>query len=111
MLIANFLALSTASLFFASFVAYGFALALSYGFLPPDWTQGLWQWAADLDAQSSWFRAAAIAFFTLLLSPILRFCPARDAVVGATRELEINRLNDDLIAVRQQEQVRASLRV
>lgn len=109
-LIANFLALSAVILFFASFVAYGIALAISYTFLPAEWTQALWQWAADLYAQSSWFKAAIIAFFTLLFLPILRFWPARDSVADAAREREITQLNDDLIAARQQEQRRARLR-
>ncbi|WP_245510456.1 hypothetical protein [Rhizobium leguminosarum] len=111
MLIANFLVLSAVSLFFASFVAYGVALAISYAFLPTEWTQALWQWAADFYAQSSWFKAAIIAFFTLLFSAILRFWPARDPVADAAREREIARLNDDLIAAQRQEQLRAKLRV
>ncbi|MGO7185812.1 hypothetical protein ACCT14_31585 [Rhizobium brockwellii] len=109
-LIANCLAVSAASLFFASFVAYGIALAISYAFLPAEWTQALWQWAADLYALSSWFKAATIAFFTVLFSAILRFWPARDPVGDAAREREITRLNDDLIAARRQEQLRAKLR-
>ncbi|MCQ1854997.1 hypothetical protein [Neorhizobium galegae] len=85
-------------------------MAISCAFLPAESTQALWQWAVDLYAQSSWFKAAAVAFFTLLLLPILRFWPARDPVADAARECEINRLNDDLIAPRQQEQLRARLR-
>ncbi|MBY3053731.1 hypothetical protein [Rhizobium laguerreae] len=110
MLIANFLAVSGVCLLVAAFVAYGIALAFSYAFLPAEWTQALWRWAADLYAQSSWFRAAALAFFTLLLLPILRFWPARDSVADTAREREITQLNDDLIAARQQEQLRARLR-
>jgi hypothetical protein len=109
-LIVNFLAVSAVCLLVASFVAYGIAMAISYAFLPAESTQALWQWAVDLYAQSSWFKAAAVAFFTLLFLPILRFWPARDAVADAAREREINRLNDDLIAARQQEQLRARLR-
>ncbi|MBY5766636.1 hypothetical protein HFO06_26640 [Rhizobium leguminosarum] len=110
MLIANFLAVSGVCLLVGAFVAYGIALAFSYAFLPAEWTQALWRWAADLYAQSSWFKAAALAFFTLLFLPILRFWPARDPVGDAAREREITRLNDDLIAARRQEQLRAKLR-
>ncbi|NKM48721.1 hypothetical protein GFL91_27955 [Rhizobium leguminosarum bv. viciae] len=109
-LIANLLAVSVVCLLVASFVAYGIALAFSYAFLPAEWTRALWQCAADLYAQSSWFKAATIAFFTLLFSGILRFWPARNTVADAAREREITRLNDDLIAARQQEQLRAKLR-
>ncbi|NKL24663.1 MULTISPECIES: hypothetical protein [Rhizobium] len=109
-LIVNFLAVSAVCLLVASFVAYGIVLAISYAFLPAESTQALWQWPVDLYAQSSWFKAAAVAFFTLLFLPILRFWPARDPVADAAREREINRLNDDLIAARQQEQRRARLR-
>ncbi|CDZ40284.1 Hypothetical protein NGAL_HAMBI1145_53170 [Neorhizobium galegae bv. officinalis] len=97
-LIANFLAVSAVCLLVASFVAYGVALAFSYGFLPPEWTQALWQWAQELYERLSWFRAATIVFFTLLFLPILRFWPARDSVADAAREGEITRLNDGLIA-------------
>ncbi|MBB3649194.1 hypothetical protein FHX14_005428 [Rhizobium sp. BK619] len=110
MLIANFLAVSGVCLLVAAFVAYGIALAFSYAFMPAEWTHALWQWAVDLYAQSSWFRAATITFFTLLFSTILRFWPARDPMADAAREREITRQNDDLIAARQQDKLRARLR-
>ncbi|TBZ97198.1 hypothetical protein [Rhizobium leguminosarum] len=109
-LIANFLVVSAVCLLVAFFVAYGIALAFSYAFLPAESTQALWQWAVDLYAQSSWFKAATVAFFTSLFSAILRFWPARDPVADAAREREITRLNDDLIAGRRQDQLRAKLR-
>ncbi|MBY5337077.1 hypothetical protein HFO99_24715 [Rhizobium leguminosarum] len=109
-LIANFLVVSAVCLLVAFFVAYGIALAFSYAFLPVESTQALWQWAVDLYAQSSWFKAATVAFFTLLFSAILRFWPARDPVADAAQEREITRLDDDLIAARRQDQLRANLR-
>jgi len=109
-LVANFLVVAAVCLFFASFVAYGFALAFSYAFLPTEWTEALWQWAASLYAHSSWFKAATILFFMVLFLPILRFWPGRDAVADAVREREIMQLNDALIAARRQEALRASLR-
>lgn len=109
-LIANFLVLSAVCVLFAAFIAYALALTISYVFLPTEWTQALWQWGADLYAQSSWFKAATITFFVLLLLPILRFWPMRDPQADAAREREAMRLNEDLIAARQQEQLRAKLR-
>ena len=109
-LVANFLVLSAACLLVTAFLAYALALMVSYAFLPAEWTQALWQWAADLYAQSSWFKAATIAFFVLLILPILRFWPGRDPQADAVREREATRLNDDLIAARQQEQLRRKLR-
>lgn len=97
-------------LLFASFVAYGVAMVFSYAFLPTEWTQALWQWATDLYAHSSWFKAATITFFALMVLPILRFWPGRDPVADATREREMTRLNEDLIAARRQEELRAKLR-
>lgn len=110
MLIANFLSVSAGCLLLAFFVAYGIALAFSYAFLPTESTQALWQWAVDLYAQSSWFKAATIVFFTLLFSVILRFWPARDPVADAASEREITRLNDDLVAARRQDALRSRLR-
>lgn len=107
---ANFIIVSVVVLFFASFVAYGVALVFSYAFLPTEWTQALWQWAADLYAHSSLFKAATIIFFASLTLPILRFWPCRDPLVEAVREREMTRLNEDLIAARRQEELRAKLR-
>jgi hypothetical protein len=107
---ANFIIVSVVGLFFASFVAYGVALVFSYAFLPAEWTQALWQWASDLYAHSSWFKAATITFFALLFLPILRYWPGRDPVADGTREREMTRLNEDLIAARRQEELRAKLR-
>ncbi|OWK25206.1 hypothetical protein AJ87_13040 [Rhizobium yanglingense] len=109
-LIANFLVVSAASLLFAAFIAFGLALTVSYLFLPMEWTQVLWQGAADLYAQSNWFKAATITFFVLLLLPILKLWPGRDPEADAARAKEATRLNDDLIAARQQEQLRMKLR-
>jgi len=107
---ANFIIVSAVGLFFALFVAYGLALVFSYAFLPTEWTQALWRWAADLYAHSSWFKAATIIFFALLFLPILRYWPGRDPVADGTREREMTRLNEDLIAARRQEELRAKLR-
>lgn len=107
---ANIIIVSAVGLFLGSFVAYGVALVFSYAFLPAEWTQALWQWAADLYARSPWFKAATITFFALVLLPILRFWPARDPVADAPREREMTRLNEDLIAARQQEELRAKIR-
>ncbi|AHF88322.1 hypothetical protein RLEG3_04270 (plasmid) [Rhizobium leguminosarum bv. trifolii WSM1689] len=109
-LIANFLVVSAVCLLVASLLAYGVALAFSYAFLPAEWTQTLWRWVVDLYVQSSWFKAATIAFFIFLLLPVLRFWLARDPVADVAREREITRLNDDLIAARRQEQLRAKFR-
>ncbi|MBB3747060.1 hypothetical protein FHX10_006613 [Rhizobium sp. BK591] len=109
-LIANFLVASAGCFLVAFFVAYGIALVFLYAFLPPEWTKALWQWAADLYTRSSLFKAATIAFFTLLFSAILRFWPAREPVADAAREREITRLNDDLVAARRQDALRSRLR-
>lgn len=109
-LIANFLVVSAACVLFAAFIAYALALTISYLFLPMEWTRAVWQWAADLYAQSNWFKAATITFFVILLLPILKLWPGRDPNADAPREREATRLNDDLIAARQQEQLRTKLR-
>lgn len=109
-LIANFLVASAVCALLAAFIAYGLALTVSYLFLPTEWTRTLWQSAADLYAQFHWFKAATITFFALLLLPILKLWPGRDPQEDAGREREATRLNDDLIAARQQEQLRAKLR-
>ncbi|QPB24277.1 hypothetical protein [Rhizobium sp. 007] len=109
-LIANFLLVSAVCAVFAAFIAYALALTISYAFLPAAWTQALWQWAADLYAQSIWFKAATITCFVFLFLPILRFWPARDPQTDAARQREATRLNDDLIAASQQEHLRAKRR-
>ena len=50
--IACFLLLSAACILVAAFVGYLIVLTFSYAFLPLETTENLWQWAADLYAQS-----------------------------------------------------------
>jgi hypothetical protein len=83
---------------------------ISYFFFPVEWTRTLWQWAADLYAHSGWFKATTITFFVLLLLPVLKLWPGRDPNADAAREREATRLNDDLIAARQQAQSQAKVR-
>jgi len=109
-LIADFIIASAVGLIFASFVAYLVALIFSYAFLPAEWTQTLWLSATGLYAHSFWFKAATITFFALLFLPILRFWPRRDPVADTTRERQMVRLNEDLIAARRQRELRAQLR-
>jgi hypothetical protein len=109
-LIANFLVVAAFCVLFAAFIAYALTLTISYLFLPMEWTRALWQWAADFYAQSHWAKAATITFFMLLLLPILKLWPGEDRQADAARERDATRLNDDLIAARQQEQLRAKLR-
>jgi hypothetical protein len=109
-LIANFVVVSAVCVLFAAFIAYASALTFSYAFLPAEWTRVLWQWAAELYAQSTWFKTATITFFALLLLPVLRFWPVRDPHLDAVREREVMRLNDDLVAVRQREQLQTKRR-
>lgn len=108
LLVANFLVLSAVCLVFAAFAGYWLALAFSYAFLPVEWTQALWAWGAHLYTHYIWIKVATISVFLLLVLPILKW-PARDPDVDATRERKIARLNDDLIAARQQEQSRLKL--
>ncbi len=98
--IACFLLLSAACILVAAFVGYLIVLTFSYAFLPLETTENLWQWAADLYAQSPWFKAATITSFLLLVLPILRFWPARDPIAEAAHEREMVRFNDELIAAR-----------
>ena len=100
-LAANFLLLSAACMLVAALVGYAVALTFSFAFLSPESTQALWHWAADLYDRSSWFKAATIASFALLVLPILRFWPARDPIADAAHERKMTRLNDDLVAARQ----------
>jgi hypothetical protein len=109
-LIANFLVVSAFCVLFAAFIAYALELTISYLVLPTEWTRALWDWAANLYLQSNWFKAAIITLFLLLLLPILKLWPGRDPQVDEARDRESTRLNDDLIAARQQEQLRAKLR-
>lgn len=107
---ANFLVISAACVLIAAFVAYAFALTISYLLFPAEWTRGLWEWAVSLYAQSAWFKGATITFFVLLLLPILKLWPGRDLKADTDRELEAMRINDDLIAARQRTQAQAKLR-
>jgi len=109
-LIVNFLILAAACVLIVAFVACGLVLMISYFFFPVEWTRALWQWAADLYAHSGWFKATTITFFVLLLLPVLKLWPGRDPNADAAREREATRLNDDLIAARQQAQSQAKLR-
>lgn len=107
--IACFFLVSMACILVAAFVGYWIVLTFSYAFLPLETTGSVWQWASDLYAESAWFRAWTITSFLLLVLPILRFWPARDRVCEAARTLETMRLNEGLIAARQQEEARAKL--
>ncbi|MGP4727202.1 hypothetical protein ACSV5S_21260 [Agrobacterium deltaense] len=98
-LIANFLLVMAVCSFLAAFAGYAIALAVSYVLLPTEWTQALWQWAADLYDRYFWFKAATITFFLVLVLPILRFWPGRDPIAEAAHEREMM-LNDELIAAR-----------
>lgn len=110
LLAVNFLIVAFVCLMMAGFFAYGTSMVFSYAFLPSEWTQALWRPAADLYAASGWFRAAVIATFTIGCLPILGFWPGRPSAAEADRERQINRLNDDLIAARQQDELRARLK-
>ncbi|MBX4870168.1 hypothetical protein HJA85_24840 [Rhizobium bangladeshense] len=109
-LVANFLVVMTVCVVITAFLAYGLALTLSYILLPTVWTRALWQWGADLYAHSHWFKGATITFFVLLFLSILKFWPGSDPKADAAREREAERLNDDLVAARQQAQTQAKLR-
>lgn len=105
-LLVNFLVVSAACLLVAAFVGYAIALTISYAFLPTEWTQALWQWAAELYDQSPWFKAATIAAFVLLLLPILALWPGKDPRDDAARKREIDMINDHLAARQQRERLR-----
>jgi hypothetical protein len=107
---ANFLVVSAACILVAAFVGYALALTISYLFFPAEWTRGLWEWAANLYAQSALFKGATITFFVLLLLPILKLWPGKDLKADKAREREAMRINDDLIAARQRTQAQAKLR-
>jgi hypothetical protein len=100
-LMANFLVVAASFALIAAFTAYALVLVGSYLFLSPDWTLAIWGWAADLYAQSNWFKAAVIVAFLLVLFPILGFWPGR--VLNEERDRELRRLNDDLVAARQRD--------
>lgn len=108
--IACFLLVSAACILVAAFLGYWIALTFSYAFLSLETTENIWQWASDLYDRSEWFKAATITSFLLLVLPILRFWPGRDPISQAARERELMRLNEGLIAARQQEEARAKLR-
>lgn len=100
-LVVNFLLVAAACVLVAALVSYALALTFSFALLSPESTEALWQWASELYARSSWFKAATIASFVLVVLPILRFWLVRDPVADAAHEREMARLNDDLIAARQ----------
>ncbi len=108
--IACFLLASMACILVTAFAGYWIVLTFSYVFLPAETTGSVSQWATDLYAGSAWFRAGTITSFLMLVLPILRFWPGRDPVSEAAWTLETMRLNEGLIAARQQEEARAKLR-
>ncbi len=101
---------SAACVLVAAFVGYWIVLTFSYAFLPTETTESVWRWAADFYARSAWFKTGTITSFLLLLLPILRFWPGRDPISEAARQREAMRLNEGLIAARQQEEARTKLR-
>lgn len=109
-LVVNFLVVATVCAMIAAFLAYGFALTMSYLLLPTEWTRALWHWAADLYAQSRWFKGAVITFFVLLFLPILEVWPGRDPETEAARKRQAKRIDDDLAAARLQALSQAKLR-
>lgn len=104
--ITGFLLFSAACILVAAFVGYWIVLTFSYAFLPIELTESVWRWAADFYARSAWFKTGTITSFLLLILPILRFWPGRDPTSEAARQREAMRLNEALIAARQQEEAR-----
>jgi len=109
-LLANFLVVAIVCAVMIAFLAYGLALTLSYLLLPTECTRALWQWAADLYAHSHWFKGVTVTIFVTLFLSILKVWPASDPKADAAREREAKRVNDDLVAARQQAQSQAKLR-
>lgn len=109
-LVGNFLVVATVRLMLGCFIGYGALLAFSFAFLPAEWTEALWRATAELYAESGWFKATVITSFALCCLPVLRFWPGKSAVDAHEQEREATRLNDDLIASRQQDELRARLR-
>lgn len=110
LLIGNFLVVTTVRLMMRCFVGYGALLAFSFAFLPAEWTEELWRSTANLYAESGWFKATVLTSFALCCLPILQFWPGKSAVDANKQQRETTRLNDDLIAARQQDELRARLR-
>jgi hypothetical protein len=106
---ASFLLVSAACILVAAFVSYAIVLTFSYAFLPVEMTAALWDWAADLYTRSSWFKAATIIFFMLLVLPILGAWPGRDPIGDAAHERKMMRSNEGLIAARRQEELQKKL--
>lgn len=109
-LLVNFLVVAIVCAVIIAFLAYGLALTLSYLLLPTEWTRALWQWAADLYAHSYWFKGVTVTIFVILFLSILKVWPGSDRKADAAREREAKRVNDDLVAARQQAQSQAKLR-
>lgn len=109
-LLVNFLVVAIVCAVIIAFLAYGLALTLSYLLLPTEWTRALWQWTADLYAHSHWFKGVTVTIFVILFLSILKVWPGSDPKADAAREREAKRVNDDLVAARQQAQSQAKLR-
>lgn len=92
----------------ACFVGFWIVLAISYVFLPSDWTLMLWQSASNLYAQSAWFKAATITSWTLLCLPILAVWPGPPPT-KSQRDLDDEAYTAALFA-RQQDESRAKFK-
>lgn len=90
------------------FVGFWIVLAISYVFLPSDWTLTLWQSASDLYDQSAWFKAATITSWTLLCLPILAVWPGRPPT-KSQRDLDDEAYTAALFT-RQQDECRAKMK-
>jgi hypothetical protein len=101
------LVVATLRLMVRCFIAYGALLVFSYVFLSAEWTQAIWRPAAELYEESGYFKAVIITSFLFCCLPILKFWPVKSS---SEQEREIARLNDDLIAARQQAELRARIR-
>ncbi|WP_139679225.1 hypothetical protein [Aliirhizobium smilacinae] len=95
-------------LMLACFVGFWIVLAISYVFLPSDWTLTLWQSASDLYDQSAWFKAATITSWTLLCLPILAVWPGRPPT-KSQRDLDDEAYTAALFT-RQQDECRAKFK-
>ncbi len=96
-------------LMLACFVGFWIILAISYVFLPSDWTLMLWQSASDIYDQSAWFKAATITSWTLLCLPILAVWRGRPPK-KSQRDLDDEAYTAALFA-RQQDESRAKFMV
>lgn len=104
------LVVATLRLMAGCFIAYGALLVFSYVFLSAEWTEAIWRPAAELYEGSGWFKAAIITSFVLCCFPVLKFWPGKLSNDMKKQEREVARLNDDLIAARQQDELRARVR-